>query len=380
MTQLELPETALELRSTLTDDGEVTLGIAKFDVVAPTGSQVVVRIDAVPINPSDMGMLFAMGDISRAAAVEGAELPAVTVPVSDAAVAGQRGRVDKPMLAGNEGGGTVVAAGPDAKAQALLGKVVGFLSGDAYAQYRTVDASQCLPMLDGTDPADAAAAFVNPLTALGMVETMKAEGHTALLHTVGASNLGQMLNRICLDDGVGLVNIVRSQDQVDLLRKAGAEHVCNSSAESFRSDLEAALRATGATIAFDAIGGGDLADTVLSAMEKVAAADAGGFSRYGSDTHKQVYIYGGLDRRPTTLTRSYGMSWSIGGWLLTPFLGKIGKEAADRLSARVAAEITTTFASSYGMRLSLADAVDPEMVKRYGRMTTGDKALVTPQA
>lgn len=380
MTQLELPETALELRSTLTDDGEVTLGIAKFDVVAPTGSQVVVRIDAVPINPSDMGMLFAMGDISRAAAVEGAELPAVTVPVSDAAVAGQLGRVDKPMLAGNEGGGTVVAAGPDAKAQALLGKVVGFLSGDAYAQYRTVDASQCLPMLDGTVPADAAAAFVNPLTALGMVETMKAEGHTALLHTVGASNLGQMLNRICLDDGVGLVNIVRSQDQVDLLRNAGAEHVCNSSAESFRSDLEEALRATGATIAFDAIGGGDLADTVLSAMEKVAAADAGGFSRYGSDTHKQVYIYGGLDRRPTTLTRSYGMSWSIGGWLLTPFLGKIGKEAADRLSARVAAEITTTFASSYGMRLSLADAVDPEMVKRYGRMSTGDKALVTPQA
>ena len=380
MTQPEVPETALELRSTLTGDGVVMLGMVQCDVDAPTGSQVVIRVEAAPINPSDMGMLFAMGDIAQAATGEGAELPAVTVPVSGAAVAAQRGRVDQPMPTGNEGAGTVVAAGPDPEAQALLGRVVGFLSGNAYAQYRTIDASQCLAMNDGTAPVDAAAAFVNPLTALGMVETMKAEGHTALVHTVGASNLGQMLNRICLDDGVGLVNIVRSQDHVDLLRTVGAEHVCNSSVESFRSDLADALRSTGATIAFDAIGGGDLADTLLAAMEAVAGEQADGFSRYGSDTHKQVYIYGGLDRGPTTLTRSYGMSWSLGGWLLTPFLAKIGGEAMDRLSARVANEITTTFASSYGMALSLADAVDPEMVKRYARMATGDKALLTPQA
>lgn len=380
MTQPEVPETALELRSTLTGDGVVMLGMVQCDVDAPTGSQVVVRVEAAPINPSDLGMLFAMGDISRASAGEGTEFPAVTVPVSAGAVAAQRGRIDKPMPTGNEGGGTVVAAGPASEAQALLGKVVGFSSGNAYAQFRTVEASQCLEMLDGTDPADAAAAFVNPLTALGMVETMRTEGHTALVHTVGASNLGQMLHRICLDDGVGLVNIVRSQDQVDLLRAAGAEHVCNSSAESFRSDLTDALRSTGATIAFDAIGGGDLADTLLSAMETVAGEQADGFSRYGSDTHKQVYIYGGLDRGPTTLRRSYGMSWSVGGWLLTPFLVESGKKVVDRLRTRVADEITTTFASSYGMALSLADAVDPEMVKRYGVMATGEKALVTPQA
>jgi NADPH2:quinone reductase len=380
MTRHDVPKTALGLRSTLTGDGVVTLGIEQFEVDDPTGSQVVIRAEAAPVNPSDLGMLFAMGDASLASAVVGTELPAVAVPVSDGAVAGQRGRVDQPMPVGNEGAGTVVAAGPDPTAQALLNKVVGFLSGNAYAQYRTLDASQCLVMQDGTDPADAAAAFVNPLTALGMIETMKAEGHTALVHTVGASNLGQMLNRVCRADGIGLVNVVRSQAHVDLLREAGAEFVCNSTAESFRSDLEDALRSTGATIAFDAIGGGELADTLLSAMERVAGEQADGFSRYGSDTHKQVYIYGGLDRGPTTLSRSYGMSWSLGGWLLTPFIHKIGKEAVDRLRTRVADEITTTFAGSYGMVLSLGDAVDPEMVKRYAKMATGDKALVTPQA
>ncbi|MEZ5373037.1 MAG: zinc-binding dehydrogenase [Microthrixaceae bacterium] len=380
MTHQEPPETCLELRSTLSDDGVVTLGLSRCAVEAPTGRQVLIRVEAAPINPSDLGMLFAMGDTSQAAAAGTPELPAVSVPVPDGALAAQRARVGPAMPTGNEGGGTVVAAGPDAEAQALLGKVVGFLSGTSYAQYRTLDVSQCLPMRDGTDPADAAAAFVNPLTALGMVETMTMEGHTALVHTVGASNLGQMLNRVCRADGVGLVNIVRSQAQVDLLRGQGAEHVCNSSAESFRADLAEALRSTGATIAFDAIGGGELADTLLSVMEQVAGEQADGFSRYGSDTHKQVYIYGGLDRGPTTLTRAYGMSWSIGGWLLLPFLGRIGSEAADRLSARVADEITTTFAGSYGLRLSLAETVDPEMVKRYGRMATGDKALVTPQA
>jgi NADPH2:quinone reductase len=289
------------------------------------------------------------------------------------------GRLGKPMPTGNEGGGTVVGAGSSAGAQALLGKVVGFLSGNAYAEYRVLHFSQCLAMSDGTDPADAAAAFVNPLTALGMVETMRAEGHTALLHTVGASNLGLMLNRICIDDGVGLVNIVRKPEHVELLRGLGAEHVCDSSSESFVDDLTEALRATGATIAFDAIGGGDLASTLLMCMEKVAS-EANEFSRYGSDTHKQVYVYGGLDRGPTTLKRTFGMSWSVGGWLLTPFLGKIGQDGADRLRQRVADEITTTFASNYGMRLSLNDTVNPDMVKRYGQMATGDKALITPQS
>jgi len=380
MTDPTVPDTCLELRSTLSDDGVVTLGVRETEVHPPNDDQVVVRVEAAPINPSDLGMLFGGGDTSTATAAGSDDLPAASVRLGPAAAAAQAARIGKPMPTGNEGGGTVVAAGSSPAAQALLGKVVGFLSGNAYAQYRTLHASQCLPMADGTDPADAAAAFVNPLTALGMVETMRSEGHTALVHTVGASNLGLMLNRICLDDGVGLVNIVRKPEHVDLLHAQGAEHVVDSSADTFLDDLTDALRATGATIAFDAIGGGDLASILLSRMEKVVGEQAGEFSRYGSDTHKQVYVYGGLDRGPTTLRRDFGMSWGIGGWLLTPFLVKVGQEAADRLRQRVADEITTTFESDYGTRLSLRDAVDPAQVARYGRMATGDKALVTPQA
>jgi NADPH2:quinone reductase len=376
----DFPATALELRSTLGDDGVVTMAIRDTDVAVPADDQVVVRVEASPINPSDLGMMLGGGDPREAHAAGDSAHPAVAVALSPAAAAAQRARVGKAMPIGNEGGGVVVAAGSSASAQALLGKTVGFLSGNAYAQYRTLHVGQCLVMANGTDAADAAAAFVNPLTALGMVETMRAEGHRALIHTVGASNLGLMLNRICIADGVGLVNIVRKPDHVEQLRALGAQHVVDSSADSFADDLTDALRSTGATIAFDAIGGGDLASILLSKMEKVASEQAGEFSRYGSDTHKQVYVYGGLDRGPTTLRRDFGMSWGLGGWLLTPFLMKIGQEAADRLRQRVADEITTTFASSYGTRLSLVDAVDPEQVKRYGQMATGDKALVTPNA
>jgi len=377
-TTTDLPTSCLELRSTVTDDGTVTLGLRSSDIGELGDEQVLVRVEAAPINPSDLGMLFAGGDVSTAAAVDG-DLPAVAVSLSPAVLAGSAGRLGKPMPTGNEGGGTVVAAGSSDAAQALMGKVVGFLSGNAYAEYRVLHVAQCLVMGDGTDPADAAAAFVNPLTALGMVETMRAEGHTALIHTVGASNLGLMLNRICIIDGVDLVNIVRKPEHVALLNDMGAAHVVDSSAETFVDDLTEALRATGATIAFDAIGGGELAGTLLMCMERVAS-EANEFSRYGSDTHKQVYIYGGLDRGATTITRNFGMSWGLGGWLLTPFLGKIGQEGADRLRQRVADEITTTFASSYGMRLSFTDVVDPAMVKRYGLMATGDKALITPRA
>ncbi len=374
-----VPSACLELRSTVSDDGFVTLAIRETAVPQPGADEVVIRVEAAPINPSDLGMLFAMGDLSAVEAVDADGHPGVRAPLSPGVLAAQRARVGTPMPTGNEGGGTVVAAGSSAAAQALLGKVVGFLTGNAYAQYRTVNAAACLPMVDGTDPAAAAAAFVNPLTALGMVETMRREGHSALVHTVGASNLGVMLDRICRADGVGLVSIVRRQEHVDQLRKDGADHVVNSGADTFGDDLADALRATGATIAFDAIGGGELADTLLACMERVLS-EGGEFSRYGSDTHKQVYIYGGLDRRPTTLRRSYGMSWGVGGWLLTPFLTKIGDEERRRLRQRVADEISTTFSSSYGMRLSLDAAVDPEHVRRYGRIATGDKALVTPQA
>ena len=372
------PTEHLELRSTVSDDAAVTVSLQTTSLQPPGEEQVVVRVDAAPINPSDLGMLLAGADITTASAVDG-DLPAVRLDLTPGVFAAQAGRLGKPMPVGNEGGGEVIAAGSGEAAQALIGKTVGFVSGNSYSQYQVLHVSQCLAMPDGTTSEQAAAPFVNPLTALGMVETMRAEGHTALVHTVGASNLGLMLNRICLADGVGLVNIVRKTEHVDLLRSLGAEHVCNSSADSFDDDLAEALRATGATIAFDAIGGGDLAGTLLAAMERVLS-EGDEFSRYGSDTHKQVYVYGGLDRSPTNLQRNFGMSWSIGGWLLTPFLAKIGAEAADALRQRVADEIATTFASDYGMRISLSDTVDPSVVQRYGLMATGDKALITPHA
>ena len=373
------PSQTMELKSLLGENGMVVLSVDPCVVEAPGENEVVVRVEAAPINPSDLGGMFAMADLAGAAAAGSGAAPAVCARVGDQALAAQRARVGVSMPIGNEGAGTVVAAGAGPEAQALMGKVVGFLSGNAYAGYRTLNTSQCLAMAEGTTPAQAASAFVNPLTALGMVTTMRAEGHSALVHTVGASNLGKMLNRICLADGIALVNIVRSPEQAAALDGLGAEYVCDSSQDGFESALTDALRATGATIAFDAIGGGEMASTLLALMERVAS-EGDAFSRYGSSVHKQVYIYGGLDRSPTLLRRNFGMSWSVGGWLLTPFLMNASPETNQRLRQRVADEITTTFASSYGMELSLADAVDPELVKRYGRMATGDKALITPQA
>ncbi len=366
-----VPSTTRELRTTVTADGQITLDVRETDLPAPGPDQVVVKIAAAPINPSDLGLLVANGDVSQATQGDGS----VSMPIP-AGLKMLSARFDQELPAGNEGGGVVVAAGSSDAAQALLGKTVGFVSGDAYAEYRVVHHMGCLVMPDGTDPVDAAASFVNPLTALGMVETMRAEGHSALIHTVGASNLGQMLQRICDADGIDLVNIVRKPEHAEMLRSNGATHVVDSAAESFSADLTEALRTTGATIAFDAIGGGELAGTILGKMEQVASEGAT-YSRYGSDTLKQVYIYGGLDRSPTILNRTFGLSWSVSGWLLTPFLAKLGPDA-QRLRDRVAAEITTTFASTYGMRLSLDDTVLVENVQRYARMATGDKAVVMP--
>lgn len=371
-----VPTKTREIQSTVTDDGWVAMVIAEADVPAPLDNEVTVRIEAAPINPSDLGTMFARADLSTAQVIEGEE-PGVRLELSTALLASQAGRIGKSIPCGNEGGGVVIAAGSSDEAQALLGRTVGFVSGNSYAEYRTISVDQCFPMHAGTTTEQAAAPFVNPLTALGMVETMRDEGHTALVHTVGVSNLGLMLNRLCQADGVALVNIVRRPDQAEQLRGLGADYVVDSSADSFRDDLIAALSATGATIAFDAIGGGDLASTLLSSMEQVANSNDE-FNRYGSSTHKQVYIYGGLDQSPTTLRRSFGMSWGIGGWLLRPFLARIGNQRADALRRRVADEITTTFASSYGAHLSLADVVDPVQVKEYGRMATNKKALVTP--
>lgn len=374
----DMPTTTRELRSTVTDDGTITLAIGDADVRRPGSDEVVVRIGAAPINPSDLGLMFAGADVDSVRAAEGSDGPGASATVSQG-LGALAGRFGTAMPAGNEGGGTVVGAGDSPEAQAMVGKVVGFTSGDSYAEFRTMHRTQCLVMPDGVTPEEAAAPFVNPMTALGMVETMRLEGHTALVHTVGASNLGQMLVKICLADDIGLVNIVRRPEQAELVRGLGAQHVVDSSAESFRDDLADALRATGATIAFDAIGGGEMAGTLLAAMEQVANEGAE-YNRYGSGKSTQVYVYGRLDTSPMVVHQRMGFAWSIGGWLLPPFLARIGEDETQRLRDRVAAEITTTFASDYGMRLSLDEAVDPEHVRRYMKMATGEKALLVPDA
>lgn len=375
----ELPLSMRQIRSIVTPEGELQLSIATVDTPAPVAHEVVVGIEAAPINPSDLGLLLAMADVSKAASSGPIDNPVVTAPISAAVMAALAARVGQSMPVGNEGAGVVVAAGESPEAQALLGRMVGFAGGATYSQYRAVAAMMCMPLHEGTTAAQGASCFVNPLTALGMVETMRMEGHTALVHTAAASNLGQMLNRICLADDVPLVCIVRSPEQAAILRAQGAVHVCDSSEPTFERDLTAALVATGATLAFDAIGGGTLVGQILNCMESAANATAGSYSRYGSDVHKQVYIYGGLDRSPTELQRRFGMAWGIGGWLLTPFLGKLGVEGMTRLRQRVIDELTTTFASHYTDEVSLAGALDLDAIKTYARQATGQKFLICPQ-
>jgi NADPH:quinone reductase len=374
----EIPATALQLRSLVKADQTVELFLDEVEVPEPGPGDVVVRVEATPINPSDLGLLLAGADVAAAVSSGPADRPVVTAPLPDAAMRVLKARVGVPMPVGNEGAGTVVAAGSSAAAQALLGKSVGVAGGAMYAQYRCVDASLCLELPEGTSAIDGASPFVNPMTALGMVETMRLEGHKALVHTAAASNLGQMLNRLCIEEQVPLVNIVRRPEHEELLRSAGASYVCNSTSPAFMDDLIAAVTATGATLAFDAIGGGKLASQILTCMEAAASATAESYSRYGSSVHKQVYIYGSLDRGPTELTRNYGLAWGIGGWLLTPFLGRIGLEGIERFKRRVAAGLTTTFASSYTDQVSLAGALQLDAIAAYARQATGSKYLIIP--
>jgi NADPH2:quinone reductase len=369
---------ALQLRTLVKKDGTLELSLASVPIPEPKEDEVVVRVEAAPINPSDLGLLFGGADMATAKRSGTATQPVITAQVPPAMMRAMAGRVGESLPAGNEGAGVVVKAGAAPAAQALMGKTVAILGGAMYAQYRAIKASQCLLLPAGTTPRDGASCFVNPLTAIGMVETMKLEGHKALVHTAAASNLGQMLVKLCQKDGVDLVNIVRKPEQVELLKSIGAKYVCNSSATTFMDDLVAALVATGATVAFDATGGGKLASQILTAMEIAANKTAKEFSRYGSTVHKQVYIYGGLDRSPTELTRGFGMAWGVGGWLLTPFLQKIGPQAAQKLRERVAAEVKTTFASSYTKEVSLAEALSLEAIGVYGKQATGEKYLITP--
>ena len=369
---------ARQLHSTITSDGRLELSLADIETPAPGRDEVVLRVEAAPINPSDLGLLFGPADMSKATSSGTPDNPLISAPIPSQLLPMVADRFDQPIPVGNEGAGVVVEAGSSAAAQALLGKTVAALGRDMYVQFRVLNVAQCLLLHDGTTPTEGASCFVNPLTVLGMVETMRLEGHTALVHTAAASNLGQMLQKICRDEDIGLVNIVRRTEHVELLKSIGARYVCDTSTASFANDLTEALSETGATIAFDATGGGLLASQVLGCMEVAAMADNPGFSRYGSTVHKQVYIYGGLDTSPTELRRNFGMAWGIGGWLLPPFLERIGPEAAERLRQRVADEVTTTFASSYAKEISLAEALDLDNIAVYNKRATGEKYLINP--
>lgn len=375
-----LPTTALELRSLVKRSGELELSLVEVPVPTPKANEVLVRIEAAPINPSDLGLLIGPAELDTLACSGSTHRPVVTARIPERAMAALAARLDQSMPVGNEGAGTVVAAGDSPAAQALLGKTVAALGGAMYSQYRSVPVEMCLALPDGTPAEHGASSFVNPLTALSMTETMRREGHTALVHTAAASNLGQMLNRICIADGIPLVNIVRKPDQVELLKAAGAIHVCDSSAPDFIAGLTDALEATGATIAFDAIGGGPLAGQILGCMEVAINRKATSYSRYGSSTMKQVYVYGALDTRPTEIVRNFGMAWRMGGWLLFPFLQSADPGLTQRLKQRVAAELTTTFASHYAQRGSLIEALKPDAIAAYAQRGTGAKYLILPNA
>ena len=367
----------LQLRSLIKKSGELEISLVNVPTKEPSADEVVVRIEATPINPSDLGLLTGAADMTTAKASGTRDAPVITAKVGEAGMRAMAGRLDESMPVGNEGAGVVIRTGSSQAAKALMGKTVAIIGGAMYAQYRTIAAADCLVLPEGTTPAEGASCFVNPLTSLGMVETMRREGHKALVHTAAASNLGQMLNKICLKDDIGLVNIVRSPQQAEILRKIGAKYVVDSASPTFMADLTNALSETGATLAFDAIGGGRLAGQILTCMEAAISRSAKVYSRYGSNVHKQVYIYGGLDTGPTELTRTFGMTWGIGGWLLFQFLQKIGPDAM-KLRQRVVAELRTTFASHYTKVVSLREALQPSEIAVYAKRATGEKYLINP--
>jgi NADPH:quinone reductase-like Zn-dependent oxidoreductase len=375
---IDYPSTGRQLRSLVTDEGILEISLQDVPVLEPQPTQVVVRVEASPINPSDLGLLFAGADMAHATVSGTVESPLLSAPVDANVLRALSARLGVSLPVGNEGAGVVVAAGSSETAQALMGKTVAITGGSMYSQYRTVDVALVMALPEGTSPRTGASAFVNPLTALGMVATMRKEGRTAIVHTAAASNLGQMLVKLCDEEQVPLVNIVRKPEQVETLRTLGAQYICDSSSPSFMSDLIEAVGATSATIGFDATGGGNLASQILTAMEIAAAKNATEYSRYGSTSHKQVYIYGGLDRGPTVLTRSFGFAWGLGGWLLTAFLQSIGPDEVSALRQRVAQGLDTTFASAYTKEVSLAEALQPEAFSVYGRQASGEKYLITP--
>ena len=376
---MSLPATYLQMLSTVSEAGELSMHLEEKPMPEPKPSQIIVRVEATPINPSDHGVMFGWANMQAATSSGSGAGTVLSAPVPEQGMRVMKARIGQALPVGNEGAGTVVAAGSDDYAQSLLGKTVAVMGGGMYGQYRAVEAMMALPLLEGDTARDGASSFVNPLTALSFLETMRMEDHTAIVHTAAASNLGQMLVRICQADGVDLVNIVRKPEQAALLREMGAKYVVNSSDDSFMADLTDAIYETGATLGFDATGGGQLASSILTAMEGAAARTPGAYSIYGSIKHKQVYLYGGLDVSATVLTRGYGMAWGVGGWLLPNFLAKAGMDVAMRLRTRVAQELKTTFASHYTDELSLSEALQADTVRRYNAKTTGQKFLINPQ-
>jgi NADPH2:quinone reductase len=375
---LEIPREGLQLRSLLKDDGTLEVSLESVPTPDPAADEVTLRVDAAPINPSDLGILFAAADMASATFGGTVTRPIVTAKIPARAMPLFARRVGQSLPVGNEGAGVVVRTGSSDPAKALLGKSVAALGGAMFSQYRTVKVEQCLPLLPGTTAAEGASAFVNPLTSLAMLETMRREGHTALVHTAAASNLGLMLNRLCTQEKVGLVNVVRKEEQVAALAEVGATHVVNSSAPSFEEDLTAAVAATGATLAFDAVGGGKLASQILTSMEAALNRSSRAYSLYGSTTHKQVYIYGGLDLGLTEITRGFGMAWGVGGWLVLAELRKLGPALTQKLKERVAGELGTTFASRYSKQGTLAEMLSRPAIASYRRPATGEKFLILP--
>lgn len=375
-----MSDTNIELTSTISENNKLELALREIEIPQPGENQVVIRVEAAPINPSDLGVMFSVADMTTAQQSGSADRPVISADVPAKFMGAVKKRIGKAIPVGNEGAGTVVAAGSSAAAQSLMGKTVAFIGGGSYRKYLCANVQSCLELEPGTTAVEAASSFVNPLTALTMVETMRAEGHKAIVHAAAASNLGQMLNRICIADGIDLVNIVRKPEQEALLRDLGAKYVVNSSSDSFMADLTQALIDTGATIAFDPIGGGRLASDILTCMEAAVSRNMTEYSVYGSDIYKQVYIYGGLDRGPITLNRTFGFAWGVNGFLLFNALGKLGKDTAAAMRKRIAAEIKTTFASHYTHEVSLAGALQLDALSVYGKQATGEKFLIKPQS
>lgn len=373
-----VPKTALQLRSHLKASGELEISLADVAVPEPGPDDVVIRVEATPINPSDLGLLVGGADMGTAVQSGTKDRPVITAKVPGAAMRAMAARMDQSMPVGNEGAGVVVKAGSSPAAQALLGKMVAGLGGEMYAQYRMLNLAQVLPLPDGTSAKDGASCFVNPLTAISFVETMKMQGRTGIVHTAAASNLGQMLVKICQKDNVPLVNVVRKKEQADLLKGLGAKYIVDSSSPNFMEELITALAETKTTLGFDAIGGGPLAGQLLVAMEAAASRNMKEFSRYGSGQETQVYIYGRLDMSQTLVPPGVGFAWNLGGYLLTPFLQKVGPEVRAKMRQRVVDELTTTFASHYTAEISLAQALDLKTLQAYNAKATGEKYLINP--